>query len=140
MAFIEFNPDFVVMWWIISGVLSFFCAIFCGIAAACKNRSVVGWIFLGLFFGLISLIIILCLPSEGVDSKEKEKFPVKKLSHSLKIRSLNVVLEKGYAVEIYKVFQKSCVCLTSINGKRIKFTCPKEYIDFDENLENSTFQ
>lgn len=38
--------------------------IVCPIVAGYKNRSVVGWIFGGLFLGLIGLIIVLCLPEK----------------------------------------------------------------------------
>lgn len=34
----------------------------CPIIAGYKNRSIVGWIFGGLFLGLIGLIIVACLP------------------------------------------------------------------------------
>lgn len=36
--------------------------IVCPIIAGYKNRSVVGWLFGGLFLGLIGLIIVSCLP------------------------------------------------------------------------------
>jgi uncharacterized membrane protein YeiB len=39
------------------------CAIICAIVANLKGRSVVGWFFLGLLFGLLAVIIILCLSS-----------------------------------------------------------------------------
>jgi hypothetical protein len=39
------------------------CAIICAITANTKNRSVVGWLVLGLLFGVVPVIIILCLPS-----------------------------------------------------------------------------
>ena len=37
----------------------------CPIIAGYKNRSVVGWIFGGLFLGLIGLIIVSCLPKRN---------------------------------------------------------------------------
>lgn len=44
---------------IISTVIS---TITCPIIAGYKKRSIVGWIFGGLFLGLIGLIIVACLP------------------------------------------------------------------------------
>lgn len=44
---------------IINTVIS---TIACPIIAGYKNRSVVGWIFGGLFLGFIGLIIVACLP------------------------------------------------------------------------------
>lgn len=43
---------------IISTVIS---TIACPIIASYKNRSVVGWLFGGLFLGLIGLLIVSCL-------------------------------------------------------------------------------
>jgi len=45
-------------------VLWFICAIVCAVVAGTKDRSVVGWFFLGLFFGLLAVIIIFCLSSK----------------------------------------------------------------------------
>ena len=54
----EISPIFTVLG-IINTIIS---VIACPIIAGYKNRSVVGWIFGGLFLGLIGLIIVSCLP------------------------------------------------------------------------------
>ena len=54
----EISPIFTVLGIIIT-IIS---AIACPIIARYKNRSVVCWIFGGLFLGLIGLIIVSCLP------------------------------------------------------------------------------
>ena len=54
----EISPVFTVLG-IINTVIS---VIACPIIAGYKNRSVAGWIFGGLFLGLIGLIIVACLP------------------------------------------------------------------------------
>jgi hypothetical protein len=56
----EISPVFTVLG-IINTVISM---IACPIIAGYKNRSVVGWLFGGLFLGLIGLIIIACLPKK----------------------------------------------------------------------------
>ena len=53
---------FSIPWWSI--LLNIVWLIVCPIIAAKKNRSVVGWIFGGLFLGLIGVIIIACLPAK----------------------------------------------------------------------------
>ena len=54
----EISPIFTVLG-VINTIIS---VIACPIIAGYKNRSVVGWIFGGLFLGLIGLIIVSCLP------------------------------------------------------------------------------
>ena len=54
----EISPIFTVLG-TINTIIS---VIACPIIAGYKNRSVVGWIFGGLFLGLIGLIIVSCLP------------------------------------------------------------------------------
>ena len=54
----EISPVFTILG-IINTVISM---IACPIIAGYKNRSVAGWIFGGLFLGLIGLIIVACLP------------------------------------------------------------------------------
>jgi|LSQX01.3.fsa_nt_gb hypothetical protein len=56
----EISPIFTVLG-IINTVIS---VIACPIIAGNKNRSVAGWIFGGLFLGLIGLLIVACLPKE----------------------------------------------------------------------------
>ena len=36
--------------------------IFCAVVAVSKRRSILGWFLLGLFFGLIAGVALLCLP------------------------------------------------------------------------------
>ena len=43
-------------------VITIISVIVCPIIAGRKNRSVAGWIFGGLFLGLIGIIIVSCLP------------------------------------------------------------------------------
>lgn len=54
----EISPVFSILG-IINTVISM---IACPIIAGYKSRSIVGWIFGGLFLGLIGLIIVACLP------------------------------------------------------------------------------
>lgn len=48
---------------IIGTILNIVCMIICPFIAAFKDRSVVGWLFGGMFLSVIGLIILLCLPS-----------------------------------------------------------------------------
>lgn len=45
-------------------ILNILYIILCPIIAMKKGRSFVGWLFGGIFLGLIGLIIILCLPNK----------------------------------------------------------------------------
>ena len=54
--------EFSIPWWSI--LLNIVWLIICPIIAAKKKRSVVGWIFGGLFLGLIGVIIVACLPEK----------------------------------------------------------------------------
>lgn len=37
-------------------------AVLCAATASGKNRSAAGWLIIGLFFGLLGFLILLCLP------------------------------------------------------------------------------
>ena len=39
-------------------------AIICGIVAATKGRSAIGWGLLGLFFSILTLIVVIVIPSK----------------------------------------------------------------------------
>lgn len=39
-------------------------AIICGVIAATKGRSAIGWGLLGLFFSIITLIVVIVIPSK----------------------------------------------------------------------------
>ena len=56
----EISPIFT----IIGFINTLISTIVCPIIAGYKNRSVVGWIFGGMFLGLIGLIIVACLPTK----------------------------------------------------------------------------
>ena len=43
---------------------SIIAAIICGVVAAMKGRSPLGWGILGLFFSIITLIVIIVIPSK----------------------------------------------------------------------------
>jgi Na+/melibiose symporter-like transporter len=43
---------------------SIIAAIVCGVVAAMKGRSALGWGILGLFFSIITLIIVIIIPSK----------------------------------------------------------------------------
>ena len=65
----EISPIFTVLG-IINTVIS---VIACPIIAGYKNRSVVGWIFGGLFLGLIGLLIVACLPKKNIKSQKQKE-------------------------------------------------------------------
>ena len=39
-------------------------AIICGVVAATKGRSAIGWGLLGLFFSILTLIVVIVIPSK----------------------------------------------------------------------------
>ena len=43
---------------------SIIAAIICGVVAAMKGRSFLGWGILGLFFSIVTLIVIIVIPSK----------------------------------------------------------------------------
>ena len=43
---------------------SFIAAIICGVIAATKGRSALGWGILGFFFSILTLIIVIIIPSK----------------------------------------------------------------------------
>jgi len=57
--------------------------VICCCVASRKHRSVIGWFFLGLFFGLFATIAILCLPTleerkltaKDVDKMFRNRYP-----------------------------------------------------------------
>ena len=55
----EISPIFTVL-----GIITVISVIVCPIIAGYKNRIVAGWIFGGLFLGLIGLLIVACLPKK----------------------------------------------------------------------------
>jgi hypothetical protein len=50
------NPTELVGFWII-------CAIACTLVAASRDRSIIGWLLLGLLFGALALVLVIALPS-----------------------------------------------------------------------------
>lgn len=56
----------------VSLVINVICLILCPIIAGWKGRSVVGWIFGGLFLSLLGLIIIACLPNLNKKSDDRK--------------------------------------------------------------------
>ena len=55
----------------ISIVLGIISLVLCPIIASVKGRNSVGWFFGGLFFGLLALIIIICLGEKEEESEEE---------------------------------------------------------------------
>lgn len=59
---------------VISAIVAFAACVIivvaCGKKAKTKNRSVVGWVFLGIFFGPIALIIVSCAPSLDIEPRD----------------------------------------------------------------------
>ena len=52
-----------------------FCPVFCGVVASNKNRNVVGWVLMGLLFGIFSFIWILILPTVQPPAKPAPASP-----------------------------------------------------------------
>jgi MFS family permease len=52
------------IWAIVVGIGSIIAAIVCGAIAAAKGRSALGWGLLGLFFSILTLIVIIVIPSK----------------------------------------------------------------------------
>ena len=50
--------------WIVGVIGGFIAAIICGVIAATKGRSVIGWGILGFFFSIITLIVVIVIPSK----------------------------------------------------------------------------
>lgn len=50
---------------VVSLISSILWAILCPIIAVKKGRSFVGWLFGGIFLGLIGFIIVICLPNKN---------------------------------------------------------------------------
>ena len=46
------------------GIGSIIAAIICGVVAAMKGRNPLGWGLLGLFFSILTLIVIIVIPSK----------------------------------------------------------------------------
>ena len=64
LAEVIIDPNIINTISIIGTISTVVSTIACPIIAAHKNRSVVGWIFGGIFLGLIGLIIVACLPEK----------------------------------------------------------------------------
>lgn len=60
------------------GVLSFLtlgwglCAFFTAVVAAIKGRTIIGWLLLGIFFGIFALIVVCLLPPRRANQAKNE--------------------------------------------------------------------
>jgi len=50
-------------------VIIIFCGIICSVIAKNKHRSVGGWFLLGMLFGMLSVILVLVLPTKPTEDK-----------------------------------------------------------------------
>jgi hypothetical protein len=50
--------------WIVGVIGGIIAAIICGVIAATKGRSAIGWGVLGFFFSIITLIVVIVIPSK----------------------------------------------------------------------------
>lgn len=57
----DFLAGLMTVSYVIGIIVSVVCAVICALLARKKGRSVVGWVFGGLFLGWIGVIIIACL-------------------------------------------------------------------------------
>ena len=49
-------------------------AVVCVLAASAKNRSAIGWFFLGVLLGPLALLILVCLPKAAQEPFHPDKF------------------------------------------------------------------
>lgn len=50
--------------WIVGVIGGFIAAVICGVIAAAKGRSAIGWGILGFFFSILTLIVVIVIPSK----------------------------------------------------------------------------
>ena len=67
---LDLNPvSIIIVVFIVQGVIL---AVVCGVIAFVKNRSVVGYVFLGLFLGIIGLVITALMPKREIGTGIRE--------------------------------------------------------------------